>query len=251
VPKTVAVLSDVHWVLPVLDAVLAEPTVQAADVIVLTGDHASGPQPVQVLERLRELDDRALPVRGNADRELVALARGERITVPDEITPWAAAQLGAEHVERLAQLPHPVTLDVDGFGPVMFCHGTPRRDDEVVLVDSRLERWTEVLSSLPDTVRTVVCGHTHMPFARLVDRRLVINSGSVGMPYGRPGGSWALLKDGQVTLQHTTIDVDATIASIVADSTYPDRAEWADYFIRARASDVDALAAFALRDGRT
>jgi predicted phosphodiesterase len=235
----------------VLDAVLAEPAVQAADLVVLTGDHASGPQPVQVLERLRELGGRALPVRGNADRELVALARGQHITVPDEITPWAAAQLGAEHVELLAQLPHPVMLDVDEFGPVVFCHGTPRRDDEVVLVDSRLERWADVLSSLPDTVRTVVCGHTHMPFARLVDRRLVVNSGSVGMPYGRPGGSWALLKDGQVTLQHTAIDVDATIASIVADSTYPERAEWADYFIRARASDVDALAAFAPRDGRT
>jgi len=27
-----------------------------------------------------------------------------------------------------------------------------------------------------------------MPFVRLVDRRLVVNAGSIGMPYGRPGG---------------------------------------------------------------
>ena len=75
---SVAVLSDVHGVLPALDAVLAEPEVRAADLIVLTGDHAAGPQPRQVLDRMLGLGERAVMVRGNADRELVALARGGR-----------------------------------------------------------------------------------------------------------------------------------------------------------------------------
>ena len=39
----VAVLSDVHGVLPVLEAELDEPAVATADTIVITGDHASGP----------------------------------------------------------------------------------------------------------------------------------------------------------------------------------------------------------------
>jgi len=89
----VAVLSDIHGVLPVLEAVLAEPEVAAADLVVVTGDHASGPQPAAVLDRLLALGERVLLVRGNADRELVALARGEQIDIPDEVTPWAAAQL--------------------------------------------------------------------------------------------------------------------------------------------------------------
>jgi predicted phosphodiesterase len=42
---TVAVLSDIHGVLPALEAVLAEPDVASADRIVLTGDLAAGPQP--------------------------------------------------------------------------------------------------------------------------------------------------------------------------------------------------------------
>jgi predicted phosphodiesterase len=247
---TLAVMSDVHGVLPVLEAVLAEPDVRSADQIVVTGDLASGPLPVQVLQALTALGDRVVLVRGNADRELVALARGDSVEVPDEISPWAAAQLGPDQVELLAGLPHPVVLDVDGFGPTVFCHGTPRRDDEVVLVDTRLERWAEVFADLPADQRTVVCGHTHMPFVRLVDRRLVVNSGSIGMPYGRPGGSWALLRAGQVSLRHTDMDVDRAIATIVETSSYPDRAEWADYFLRARASDAEALTAFAPRDGR-
>ncbi len=40
---SVAVLSDIHGVLPVLQAVLAEPDVRSAERIVITGDHAAGP----------------------------------------------------------------------------------------------------------------------------------------------------------------------------------------------------------------
>lgn len=247
---TVAVLSDVHGVLPVLDAVLGEPEVASADLIVVTGDHASGPEPVQVLDRLVGLGARVILVQGNADRELVALARGADIVVPDEVSPWAASQLGARHIELLDRMPHPVTVHVDGFGPVLFCHGTPRDDAEVVLVDTRLQRWAEVFRGLPDDVQTVVCGHTHMPFVRLVDRRLVVNPGSIGMPYGRPGGHWAMLRAGSVTLHRTNIDVDAMVAEVVADSTFPGRKQWADYYLRATASDTDAMAAFAPRDGR-
>jgi predicted phosphodiesterase len=109
----VAVLSDIHGVPPVLEAVLDEPEVAEADLIVVTGDHAAGTQPVAVLDRLLDLDDRVLLVRANADRELVALAQGKESTVgePYEIDLWAAQQLSAEHVALLADLPHPVTDD--------------------------------------------------------------------------------------------------------------------------------------------
>lgn len=242
--SSVAVLSDVHGVLPVLEAVLAEPDVRAADLVVVTGDHSSGPQPNEVLDRMLLEGDRLRLVRGNADRELVALRRGEDLEIPDDVTPWAAAQLTDAHVRLLAELPHPLIATVDGFGPVVFCHGTPRRDDELVLVDSPLSRWAQAFAELPADHRTVVCGHTHMPFVRLVDRRLVVNAGSIGMPYGRAGGSWALLHDGAVTLRHTAVDIDAAIGQVVAGSTYPHRQAWAEEYLRAANSDADAIAAF-------
>lgn len=77
-----------------------------------------------------------------------------------------------------------------------------------------------------------------------------MNPGSIGMPYGCPGGSWALLRDGQVALRHTHVDADDAVDAIIGTSTYPDRASWADYFIRARASDTEALTVFGPRDGR-
>lgn len=245
----VAVLSDIHGVLPALEAVLAEPDVATADRIVLTGDLVTGPQPVEVLDLLASLGDQACWVRGNADRELVRLRTGEECPIPDEVTPWAATQLRADQVERLHALPTSVTLPVRGLGDVLFCHATPRDDDEVVLVDSRLDRWAEVLATVPEEVRTVVCGHTHMPYARLAHRRMVVNPGSVGMPYGGAGAHWALLGPG-VQLRRTDFDIDAACARIAAESGFPEAAEWADYYVRSRASDADALRVFGPRDGR-
>lgn len=247
----IAVLSDVHGVLPALEAVLAEPDVRSADRIVLTGDLAAGPQPVETLDALAALGDRAVWVRGNADRELVTARRGDGSTIPDPVAPWAADQLRPEQVERLAALPLTVTLDLPVRGPTLFCHATPRDDEEVVLVDSRPQRWAEVFAGLDDDVRTVVCGHTHMPFVRLVDRRTVVNPGSVGMPYGGPGAFWALLDaDGGVALRVTRFDVDAACARVAAESTYPQAATWADYYLRSKASDLEALRVFGPRDGR-
>ena len=245
---SVAVLSDIHGVLPVLEAVLAEPDVQSADLVVVTGDHAAGPMPVETLDAVAALGERCVLVRGNADRELVEVARGGSSEHAESV--WAGAQLRTDQVGLLAGLPHPVTLTVDGFGPVVFCHGSPRDDDDVVLVDTRLERWAEVFADLPAEVQTVVCGHTHMPVARLVDRRLVLNPGSVGMPYGRAGGAWALLRGGQVSLRHTPVDVDAVCRRIIAESAYPDKEAWADEYVRSRHSDAVALTVFAPRDGR-
>ncbi|MEO3764935.1 metallophosphoesterase family protein [Streptomyces sp. B5E4] len=243
-PETVAVLSDIHGVLPALEAVLAEPDVRAADTVVLTGDLAAGPLPDRTLDALTALGERAVWVGGNADRELVEYRRGARAGIHDPIAPWAAERLRPEQVELLAGLPASVTLPVGGLGQVYFCHATPRADDERVLVDSAAGRWAEVLGGLGAEAETVVLGHTHMPFARLTHGRLVLNPGSVGMPYGRPGAHWALLGAGGAALRRTAYDYEAACARIAAESGYADAAAWADEYVWARNSAEDALAAF-------
>lgn len=249
--RSVAVLSDLHGVLPVLDAVLAEPLVEAADAIVITGDHAAGPMPVEVLDRLTSLGDRVVLVRGNTDRDLVRMARQARVPEPGAgATEWAAGHLRQDHVRLLAALPHPVTLDIEGFGDVLFCHGSPRADDDIVLVDTRMERWAEVLADVPDPVRVIVCGHTHMPFVRLVDRRLVVNPGSVGMPYGTGGPSWALLGGGSVGLYRTAIDVAAVAEQVRKASSFPRVDEWLDEYLLHPAGDAEAILAFGPKDDR-
>jgi predicted phosphodiesterase len=238
-------LSDVHGVLPALRAVLAEPDVADADAVVLLGDLASGPLPVQTLDLLTGLGDRAIWIAGNGERELLELAQGADIEPPDEISVWAAQQLRPDQLDLIAALPRTATITVDGLGDVLCCHATPRDDAEVALVDSPIPRWQEVLAGVAETVRTVACGHTHMPFVRLVDRRTIVNPGSVGMPYGSTGAHWALLGDGpSISLRRTEYDTAAAAEEIIAESSCPDVAAWVDFFVRAPASDLEALAAF-------
>jgi putative phosphoesterase len=241
----VAVLSDVHGVLPALTAVLGEPDVRGADLIVLTGDIAAGPQPAQVLDLLLSLGERVVWVGGNCERELVAAARGHAVAVP--ISAWAGRQLRDDHVDLLEGLPKTVTLDVRGLGDVLFCHATPRDDEEFVLVDSPLDRWAEVLDGAPDTV---VCGHTHMPYVRLADRRTIVNPGSVGMPYGTTGAHWALLGGANgpaIQLRRTVFDRAAAADAIERECDFPGIAEWTRDYLREPASDTEALAAFTPR----
>ena len=248
----VAVLADIHGNLPALDAVLAEAEAAGADVIVLNGDMATGPMPAQTLERLAGLGERAVWVRGNCERELAGAWDGtldpdlpEVARVPAE---YCAAQLERAHRDLLDGLPLSVTLEVTGLGPVRFCHATAVSDTAIVLVDSPVAGFRAGFADV--TEATVVLGHTHMPFDRLADRRRFVNPGSVGMPYGRPGGHWALLSGGDVSLRRVEIDVEAAIAAVIAGSTYPGRAAWAEEYLRAESSDADAIAAFGPRDGR-
>ena len=152
----------------------------------------------------------------------------------------AAALLSRDHRDRLDGLPLTVTLDVPGLGPVLFCHATPRRDDEMVLVDSPLAVWRRALDGVEEPL--VVMGHTHMPFDRLVDGRRAVNPGSVGMSYGAPGACWALLGP-TVELRRTAYDVEAAAARIRAGG-HPDAAAWAQEYVVSPYGDAEALETF-------
>ena len=221
----VAALYDVHGNLPALEAVLAEVERSKADLVLVGGDVAIGPMPRECVARLRALGDRALFVRGNGDRALAAVPPDEDGDVWAERTRWTAAQLDEADVEFLAGLPDTQSVRVRGLGRVLFCHGSPRDDEEIVTALTTEERLAPMLRGVEE--RTVVCGHTHVQFDRVVGETRVVNAGSVGMPYEvRPGAYWALL-DGEVELRRTGYDAEAAAAAVRA-SGFPEADELAD-----------------------
>ena len=114
----------------------------------------------------------------------------------------------------MAAWPAGAVLDVDGLGPVRFCHASPRNDTEIFTAISPPERVAPMLAGV--TEATVVCGHTHVQFDRAVGGRRVVNAGSVGMPYeDEPGARWCLLGPG-VELRCTPYDLAAAAERIRA-----------------------------------
>jgi len=196
---TVAALYDIHGNLHALDAVLGELSHLRPDVVLVGGDVVAGPFPHEVLERLRAFGDRVRFIRGNADRE-VAKRIGGAAPAPaapgtdtwGERAGWAAARLTPRDREFLSGLPLALSLDIEGLGPTLFCHATPRSDEEIVTRVSPEARVAAALAGVKE--RLVICGHTHIQYDRWVGPTRLVNAGSVGLAYeGRPAAFWTLL----------------------------------------------------------
>jgi putative phosphoesterase len=173
----VAALYDIHGNLPALEAVLAEVD---ADLIVVGGDVAPGPLVDECFERLDALDVPVRWVLGNGDRE----------------------DLDAE---RLARFEPTVTLEIDGIGSVLFCHGSPRSDEEIITQITPPERLAPMLDGV--SADLVVCGHTHHQF----DLGRVVNAGSVGLPYQGDAAAFWLSLGPKVEFRRTAYDVEQAV----------------------------------------
>jgi putative phosphoesterase len=223
----VAAIYDIHANLPALEAVLDDIHHARTDQIIVGGDVLPGPMPRETLTRLLNLE---VPVRfiyGNGDIAVLEQMRGrEPATVPEQYRPvvrWNAQQLDSEHERVLASWPKTLRAQIDGLGDVLFCHATPRNEDECFTRLTTEEKLVPVFTELDAAV--VVCGHTHMQFDRMVGNVRVVNAGSVGMPFGEPGAHWLLLTP-DVQLRHTRYDLEDA-AERIRGTKYPQAEEFA------------------------
>ena len=208
----VAALYDIHGNVHALEAVLGELAGESPDLIVVGGDVANGPFPVATIDRLKTLEQPTRFVMGNGDRSLLVSEADDG--EPDawaEATRWCAEQIGDARRALLAGFEPTVELDAGDLGPVLFCHGSPRSDEEIITPASPETRVAPMLEGI--TAPTVVCGHTHMQFDRRVAGKRLVNAGSVGMPYSDvPGAYWALLGE-EIELRRTSYDLEEAAAA--------------------------------------
>jgi predicted phosphodiesterase len=219
---TVAALYDVHGNLPALEAVLGDPAFARADAVLVGGDVATGPMPAEVLDRLAGLTVAVRWVRGNGDRDAIAaFDRGDTdpsAHPPEDVaavaSAFTAARITRAHRDLMARFEAVVTLE-----GALYCHGSPRSDDEIITAVTSPERLAPMLDGVAEAL--VVCGHTHHQFQLHAGGRRVVNAGSIGMPYeGAAGAYWLVVDDGEPTLRSTDVDVDAMAAAIRATG-YP------------------------------
>ena len=217
----VAALYDIHGNLPALEAVLDEVDSLGVDAIVFGGDIAAGPLPRETLARVRATA--APAVRGNGDRRFVETPAAA----------WVWEQLDEDDVAWLEALPP--TVELDG---VLYCHATPRSDEEIVTDATTDEKLTSILEDVEASL--VVGGHTHMQQRR----GRYANAGSVGMPYeDKPGAYWAMVDGGEVDFRRTEYDLERAAAAIRA-SGWPDADEFAAENVLTIPTREQAIAAF-------
>lgn len=207
----IAVLADVHGNVRALRAVLADLARDPVDAIVVAGDVAGGPFGRQGLDLLRARPEHVHWIRGNVERSAVAAFDGIPMSnePPGQAAIWAASALDCELRGELASWP--IALALDG---VLFCHGSPRSEDEIITEATPEAVLSDVLSDVKE--RLVVGGHTHQQFVRrLPSGQVWANAGSVGLPFeGRVGAFWMTTEAGVPKLRETAYDVTAALEEI-------------------------------------
>jgi putative phosphoesterase len=242
--KRVAALYDIHGNLPALEAVLDELRGESVDTVVIGGDIFPGPMAIEAFARAQELEPRVEFIFGNCEVALLAAREGKDPgRMPESAKQsirWCAAQISANDERRLRTWLKTVMLSIESLGDVLFCHGTPRDENEI------FTRRTAEAAVLPAfagvAAKIVICGHTHMQFDRMIGNIRVINAGSVGMPFGKTGADWLLLGPG-VELRHTDYDLPRAAARVRA-TAYPEAEEFAAKYVLSSPDESSMLELF-------
>jgi predicted phosphodiesterase len=182
------IISDVHGNLPALETALTALTQDGVTQIVCLGDVAVfGPQPLACVQRLRA---EGIPVvAGNTDawalNPVPHAHRDDDTPYFNDVEQWTAAQLDDQARRGLASFPPLLRLTLQEGLDLVAYHGTPQSFLAPIYPTTPAVELTQALAGEPAAL--YAGGHVHEQFVRRHGPALVLNPGSVGLPYFRTG----------------------------------------------------------------
>lgn len=178
-----AVIADIHANLVALETTLSDIKVQGITDILCLGDVANfGPQPVETLERIREIN--CPIVMGNNDATL--LEPKDPKTLPEErrwfgeVELWCAKQMQDAHKEFVRTFKPTIELELSGLKLLAY-HGSPKSYNDSIIATTSDETLNAYFEN--SNADIFMGGHTHEQFIRRYFDKRVMNPGSVGLPY--------------------------------------------------------------------
>jgi predicted phosphodiesterase len=185
--QRIAVISDIHANPFALEAVIDDIRNVGVDEVVVGGDMVGrGPLGSAVVDLVRDLGWKS--VRGNHEDYTLEFRRESvpaswLTDVEWAASRWMAQEIDDEHAEYLDTLPF--TLTAESAPSLRVFHGSPRSYQEGIGEWTCTEKLTEHFESIEEPL--LVCAHTHRPLVREVGEGLIVNVGSVGLPFN---GDW-------------------------------------------------------------
>lgn len=187
----IGIVSDIHGNLPALDAVLADLSTRQVDALYCLGDLVGyGASPNAVVQRIR---DEGIPtIMGNYD-DGVGFDRDEcgcayrdpqERALGDRSFAWTKDHTTETNKAYLRTLLPEIRFNASD-QRVLLVHGSPRRINEYLFEDRPIASFRRLAAG--SQADLIVFGHTHRPYAKLVDRVWFVNAGSVGKP---KDGDW-------------------------------------------------------------
>lgn len=235
----IALIADIHGNAVALERVLAELEREQPDRVVCLGDvAATGPQPREAIGLLRATG--CPVVLGNADEWLLTLQfspNPDELTAKiEEIDAWCREQLGPEDLAYLRGFRPAIEIPLDERMALLCCHGSPRSNTEAMRPATPDAELDAMLDNVQATI--VACGHTHEPMLRRFGKLILLNPGSVGLPFqvDRQTGTvrnpawaeYALIRwqSGALGIELRRVPVDARAVTAAARASGMPHARW-------------------------
>lgn len=228
----VALISDLHANAVALDAVLADIARVGVDQIICLGDVATlGPRPDLVLDRLRSLGCPCIQGNHDAfllDPQLIHTYTEAQVVV--DAVDWCRARLTSRDIDFIRSFVSTLEIALDERSTLFLFHGTPRSHMEDLLATTPPDELDVMLDGNRGTV--MAGGHTHIQMLRQHRGMLMVNPGSVGLPFREyvAGGAPTLLDHAE----YATVSAAAGGVSVELHRVPVDRAALRD---AVRASD--------------
>ncbi|NHN34474.1 metallophosphoesterase family protein [Paenibacillus agricola] len=226
----IAFISDIHGNAHALEQVLADIKQKQVDLIYVLGDLCyRGPEPKRSLDLVRALNTEV--IKGNADEWVVRGVReGEvpekALAMMNRERDWTVFHLDPADVDYLKQLPSELHLSIEGVKIHAF-HATPHSLFDIIAPGVDDATLQSSLMSAADS-QIYVYAHIHKPYIRYLQGKVIINTGSVGLPFdGLPMASYATVEITAAGIRTAIERVHTDVESVVRqyeESRYPNAA---------------------------
>jgi len=179
----IALISDLHGNELALKAVLSDIERVGVDQLACLGDVATlGPRPQEVLSRLAALG--CVCILGNHDEFMLdpdlIRSYSEAPIIVDAVD-WCREQLSSSDRELIGRFERHHEFDLGGGASLFAFHGTPESNMTDLLATSPPGSVDTMLAGRSATV--MAGGHTHIQMLRQHRGLLLVNPGSVGLPF--------------------------------------------------------------------
>ena len=201
----IAALGDIHGNYQALITVLEHVQAWRPDLVLILGDLINrGPRSKDCYDLIRDRSSNPdwHVIKGNHEgyvlnfldpdfsREGVDLALRQVIY-------WTYKSLLRQDLEQIILLPEEIKIDLPRIGLVQAAHASTAGDRIGIYPSTPNDQLPGLI---PEKAQLFLIGHTHQPLVRTFNETLVINTGSVGLPFdGNTRASY-----GQVTYQNGT-----------------------------------------------
>lgn len=180
----IALISDIHGNLVSLEAVLEDIDKNHIDQIICLGDVVTtGPQPHQVVERLRAIN--CPGIIGNHDSAMIdpAVMQTRPQSRWADTLNWCEQQLSEDDLNYLRSYQQWIEVPLDTTHNLLCFHGSPKSNLDLILPITPDEELRAMLEG--HTAAVMAGGHTHVQMLRRNKNLLIVNAGSVGLPFDR------------------------------------------------------------------